>query len=374
MRHVAEAIQADETDILSAMRCDQMTQTGSFYQRRPSPGFGPLIIGTRLADLPSALSAISPQTVGDVCRRLGLPSVDSLVGFAASLPPRKYVLLLRLLSPADGQPPECAPPPIEALAPRFALDLWYAAPDFLGSLILSPLFLGLFDVNHVIRMAVSPLQPDQRVLLQAVARQGLCFPPSLTLLVNGHRAIAPECGLANAPYLDISQLLEGGGEADVQVKCGMEPQWFCVVMRVVRKVARREILQRILSKRTRSSFSEIALCPLSGKVMEVPAKALQCRHQECFDLLAVLGRTPRGSDAKCPICGEMLKLADVVVHWELMRGLLFRRVDTAVEAMRTAGIDLARERAEARRPRFVDVGTQQTNYAADIGTMTFEGI
>jgi hypothetical protein len=182
-------------------------------------------------------------------------------------------------------------------------------------------------------------------------------------------------GLSDAKMLDVSGLVHGS-EIEVEVESQPESQWFCLVMRVVRKLKFKEILQQILAKRIRHPLPESIVCPFSGKVLEIPAKSLRCRHLDCFDLREVLKRTRIGREIVCSICQQQIRLREIIVNWEMMRMLMVQRIDATIEAMRAAGIELnIREAADPRKkPKFVDVATQrpfETFTSSDVGVMTF---
>jgi hypothetical protein len=115
MHFVAEGIQADEFDIIAASRRDQMTQTGSVYQRRSQAGSPGLLIATPRSDFPLALQAVNSSILSEVCQSLKLDEsnpIESLVSFASELSPKSYFRLLRLLSPVDlSEAVPIIPPP-----------------------------------------------------------------------------------------------------------------------------------------------------------------------------------------------------------------------------------------------------------------------
>jgi hypothetical protein len=253
------------------------------------------------------------------------------------------------------------------------LDFRYSCRDFRTSTVFGPLFLGNSIVDERYAVAVPPMEAKDRVVLQCVARQGEFFPPSLTVRIGEHLVVGP--GVSGARLLDVSGLVQSS-EIEVAVESQPESQWFCLVMRVVRKLKFSEILRQILAKRIRHPLPESIVCPFSGKVLEIPAKSLRCRHLDCFDLREVLKKTRIGREIVCPVCQQQIRLREIIVNWEMMRTLLVQRIDAAIDTMRVSGIELnIREAADPRKkPKFVDVATQrpfETFASSDVGVMTF---
>jgi hypothetical protein len=67
-----------------------------------------------------------------------------------------------------------------------------------------------------------------------------------------------------------------------------------------------DIITRLEKKEkfTISDFS--AICPISGKPIEHPAKGVNCMHTECFDLVAYIGVALALGKWNCPICHQPL--------------------------------------------------------------------
>lgn len=55
------------------------------------------------------------------------------------------------------------------------------------------------------------------------------------------------------------------------------------------------------------------VCPLSKKVMRIPARSIKCEHNGCFDLTAFLSFACRNNNWNCPICTHQLLPEDLRV-------------------------------------------------------------
>lgn len=74
-----------------------------------------------------------------------------------------------------------------------------------------------------------------------------------------------------------------------------------------------DIIQR-LEKKGKFTVSDIsAICPISGKPIERPAKGSACMHNECFDLVAYIGVSLALGEWNCPICHQHLPPSDLVL-------------------------------------------------------------
>ncbi|OHT16580.1 MIZ zinc finger family protein [Tritrichomonas foetus] len=114
--------------------------------------------------------------------------------------------------------------------------------------------------------------------------------------------------------LDITDILLPFGQQNwLIVESGNIVVPFAVVGVWVSMMTMEELIQTIESK-SHFILNEVATpCPITGAPIEIPAKGLQCNHQQCFDLVSYITLSQALNRWVCPVCRQQLPLDDLRV-------------------------------------------------------------
>lgn len=334
MNLINEGIQATHNET-GQLRQSQTTQT-SFFETESVPEYPENIslIGTPKSDFAEAISRIDPSVLASVSRSLQLTSSSEIVEFAETLNDAQYQFLLRLLSPFDSKsniktmPTSLSTEQISF----FDLGFRFQSPDFKGSVISGPFFVGSQPQHFSQLIAIKKHQPNQKIIFQSISSMGPAFPPSLTMWYGEMLLYSPNF-TTNSKYIDLTPILNFKSSKPLEFTVQSESQWYCIVIRTLTKIPYSRLLNQVLQRKLPKDFQSSICCPLTGKIMKVPVRSIKCQHTQCFDLKSAIKRNNPGTSLLCPICGETIEFDDIAVNWEIMNSVATQRVNSAYSDM-----------------------------------------
>ena len=63
-------------------------------------------------------------------------------------------------------------------------------------------------------------------------------------------------------------------------------------------------------------FNEVsAICPITRRPIETPARGINCRHPQCFDAIPFITIAQALMQWNCPICGCSMTFDDLCIGW-----------------------------------------------------------
>lgn len=336
MNLINEGIQATHNYESGQLRQSQTTQT-SFFETEAVPEYTENIslIGTPRSEFSDAISRIDPSVLASVSRSLQLTSSSAIVEFAETLNDMQYQFLLRLLSPFDSTsniktiPSSLSNEQIQF----FDLGFRFICPDFKGSIISGPFFVGSQPQHFSQSISIKKCQPNQKIIFQSISSIGSAFPPSLTMWYGEILLYSPNFS-TNSKYIDLTPILDFKSSKVLEFTVQNESQWYCIVIRTITKLSYSKLINQVLQRKLPpKDFQSSVCCPLTGKIMKVPVRSIKCQHSQCFDLKSAIKRNSPGTPLLCPICGETIEFNDIATNWEIMSTVATQRVGVAYSDM-----------------------------------------
>ena len=340
MNLINEGIQATQNFEPEQERQSQITQTGFFANEATiNEKETKSLIGLPKSEFSNAILQIDPLIVTKVSQSLQITSTSGLVDFANKLNDSEYQLLLRLLSPFNSDTNSFSLP--TSLTPDqiafFDFNFRFQCSDFNSSIISGPHFVGNSPKHFTQTFSITSLQPNQRIIVQSISSTGISFPQSLIMWYGESLIYSPHF-TTNRSYIYITSILNLKSFQPIEFTVQHESQWYCIVIRSITKHSYSQLINDTLKRRLPSqdtcSHSSIC-CPLTGKVMKIPARSLKCQHIQCFDLKSAIKRTPPDKPFLCPVCGENMIFSDVAVDYDLLNFIANQRVGAAYTNMVT---------------------------------------
>ena len=325
MNLINEGIQTTHTEYSKQFRQSQTTQTG-FFQTEPDFSDSFSLIGTSRSDFSSAISRIDPSILANVSQSLRLPNPMSIVEFAESLNDSQFQFLLRLLSPIDTSQRIIDLPASLSNDHLVMFDLGFrfSCKDIQSSFLLGPFFVGP-QPQHFSHIISAPSIPHQRIIFQSISASGPAFPPSLTMWSGESLIFSPNFS-THKRYIDLTSVINGRSNRLLEFTVQSEAQWYCLVIRAVTKIPYSVLISDALKRRLHPSQQSSICCPITGKVMKIPARSVKCQHTQCFELKKAIRQSEPGYPFMCPICNEVINFDDISVDWEMMKSLAGQRV------------------------------------------------
>lgn len=336
MNLINEGIQATHNYDSVQLRQSQTTQT-SFFETEAIPEFTENIslIGTPRSDFPSAISRVDPSVLASVSQSLHLTNPSSIVEFAENLNDNQYQFLLRLLSPFDSTSNINSIPTTlsDEQISFFDLGFRFKCPNFQNSIISGPFFVGSQPQQFSQSIPINKHIPNQKIIFQSISSTGFAFPPSLTMWYGEILLYSPNFS-TNRKYIDITPILNANSTKPLEFTVQNESQWYCIVIRTITKVPYSKLLNQVLQRKLPpKDYQCTVCCPLTGKIMKVPARSIKCQHSQCFDLKNAIKKNDPGTPLLCPVCGEIIEFDDIAVDWEIMNTVASQRVDASYSNM-----------------------------------------
>ncbi|OHT15456.1 hypothetical protein TRFO_14069 [Tritrichomonas foetus] len=333
MNLINEGIQTTHTDSSTQYRQSQTTQTG-FFHSEPEYTETVSLIGTSKSDFKNAISRVDPSVLASVSQSLRLTNPTAIVEFAENLNEEQFQFLLRLLSPIDSSNTSTTQTAISTPTNLtqeqinfYDLGFRFICPDFQSSIVSGPFFVGS-QPQHFSQTISAPKRPNQKIIFQSISSTGPFFPPSLTIWCGESLLYSPNFSL-NQKFLDFTPILNGRSQKLLEFTIQNESQWYCIVVRAVRKRTYKELIGDALKRRLPPSMQASVCCPVTGKVMKIPSRSTKCQHAQCFELKSAIRSNKPGTDFECPICGEKIEFNDIAVDWDMMGSVANQRVTAA---------------------------------------------
>ena len=147
-----------------------------------------------------------------------------------------------------------------------------------------------------------------RFLIYTLSSTAISTTP-IKLIINGRKV---EHWMSDPMPIDATDFLVPFGQQNwLIVETGTLVIPFVVVGVWCSRFSFNDIVSTISRKET-FPFSEIgALCPITGRMISIPARGVNCMHQQCFDLLSYITTRQAIGLWSCPICMGLCSLDDL---------------------------------------------------------------
>ncbi|EAY13873.1 MIZ zinc finger family protein [Trichomonas vaginalis G3] len=176
-----------------------------------------------------------------------------------------------------------------------------------------PTFIAdILTTENALSFVATPPQNllNPRFLIYAISSASISTSP-IKIVLNGstfHRR------LNDVTAVDVTNLLVPFGQQNwLVVETGGIIVPFAL-LGVWSSFSSMENIIQMISSKPGFYFSEVsAICPITGQQIEIPAKGVDCHHDNCFDLIPYLTTRQALGVWTCPICGCSLPLQDLRV-------------------------------------------------------------
>ena len=192
-----------------------------------------------------------------------------------------------------------------------------------GATILSPSIFYEFPENTEANFILDVVTPDNafpfitqpqvdvinpRFLLYTMCSTSISTSP-VKIILNGTTIFH---WITDPRPLDITDLLVSFGQQNwLIIETGNFVVPFAVIGVWSSFLTLNDIIHDI-DQKEHFLFNEIAaICPITGQQIEIPSKGINCKHDQCFDLVSYITTSQALGIWMCPICQQQILLSEL---------------------------------------------------------------